>query len=69
MYTYEINLKWSDKRKGILSSPILLQNIEVATPPEFPKGMEKILSIILFRLAILSRIVFRIHFRKNIKLY
>ena len=69
MYTYELNLKWSDKRKGILSSPILLQNIEVATPPEFPKGMEKILSIILFCLAILSRIVFRIHFRKNIKLY
>jgi organic hydroperoxide reductase OsmC/OhrA len=44
MYTYEVNLKWSDKRKGMLSSPVLMQNIEVATPPEFPKGMEKIWS-------------------------
>jgi len=44
MYTYEVNLKWSDKRKGILSSPVLPQNIEVATSPEFPKGMEKIWS-------------------------
>ncbi|WP_291096978.1 MULTISPECIES: OsmC family protein [unclassified Flavobacterium] len=42
MYTYEVNLKWSENRKGILSSPILPQKIEVATPPDFPKGMEGI---------------------------
>ncbi|MFV7234336.1 MULTISPECIES: OsmC family protein [Flavobacterium] len=44
MYTYEVNLKWKGKRKGLLSSPVLPQNIEVATPPEFPKGMEEIWS-------------------------
>ena len=40
MYTYEVNLKWTVNRKGVLSSPKLPQQIEVATPPEFPKGME-----------------------------
>lgn len=30
--------------KGIMSSPILPLKIEVATPPEFPKGMEGIWS-------------------------
>ena len=40
MYTYEVNLKWTVNRKGVLSSPILPQQIEVATPPDFPKGME-----------------------------
>ena len=44
MYTYEVNLKWKGKRKGLLSSPVLPQNIEVATPPEFPKGIEEIWS-------------------------
>ncbi len=42
MYTYEVNLKWRVNRKGILSSPSLPQKIEVATPREFPKGMEGI---------------------------
>ena len=40
MYTYEVNLKWTVNRKGVLSSPELPQQIEVATPPDFPKGME-----------------------------
>ena len=40
MYTYEVNLKWTVNRKGVLSSPSLPQKIEVATPPDFPKGME-----------------------------
>jgi organic hydroperoxide reductase OsmC/OhrA len=40
MYTYEVNLKWTVNRKGVLSSPVLPQKIEVATPPDFPKGME-----------------------------
>lgn len=44
MQTYEVNLKWTGKRKGILSSPSLPCTIEVATPPEFPKGMEGIWS-------------------------
>ncbi|PWA05816.1 OsmC family protein [Flavobacterium psychrotolerans] len=44
MQTYEVNLKWTGRRKGLLSSPVLPQNIEVATPPDFPKGMEGIWS-------------------------
>jgi peroxiredoxin-like protein len=41
---YEVNLNWSDDRKGIVKSPVLQQSIEVATPPEFPKGIEGIWS-------------------------
>lgn len=44
MYNYEVNLLWTENRKGIISSPVLTQSIEVATPPEFPKGMEGIWS-------------------------
>ena len=40
MYSYEVNLKWTVNRKGTLSSPNLPKQIEVATPPNFPKGME-----------------------------
>lgn len=40
MHTYEVSLKWTSERKGVLSSPVLPQEIEVATPPEFPKGIE-----------------------------
>ena len=43
-HTYEVNLQWSAERKGVLSSPILNASIEVATPPEFPKGMPGIWS-------------------------
>jgi len=42
MHTYHVNLKWTNERKGILSSPVLRKEIEVATPPEFPKGIEGI---------------------------
>ena len=41
---YKVNLKWELDRKGILSSPILNEEIEVATPPEFPKGIEGVWS-------------------------
>lgn len=44
MFNYEVNLKWIENRKGTLSSPILPQKIDVATPPDFPKGMEGIWS-------------------------
>lgn len=37
MYQYEVNLKWSEDRKGNVNSPDLLQSIEVATPPNFQK--------------------------------
>jgi peroxiredoxin-like protein len=44
MYTYEVNLSWNEDRKGTIFSPVLSQSIEVATPPEFPKGIEGIWS-------------------------
>lgn len=44
MQTYEVNLKWTGNRKGLLCSPALPEKIEVATPYDFPKGMEGIWS-------------------------
>lgn len=41
---YNVNVEWKNDRKGEMSSPELSQNIEVATPPQFPKGMEGIWS-------------------------
>ena len=43
-HNYEVNLQWNNDRKGTLSSPVLPIQIEVATPPEFPKGMTGIWS-------------------------
>ncbi|MEQ9308957.1 MAG: OsmC family protein [Balneolaceae bacterium] len=44
VHNYEVDLKWQSDRKGLLSSPVLNEQIEIATPPEFPKGMEGIWS-------------------------
>jgi peroxiredoxin-like protein len=41
---YEVSLHWDSERKGTLSSPVLNTTLEVATPPEFPKGMPGIWS-------------------------
>ena len=41
---YNVNISWKNKRKGEMSSPELRQSIEIATPPEFPKGIEGIWS-------------------------
>lgn len=43
-HTYTVTLKWENDRKGIMSSPELTTTIEVATPPEFDKGMPNIWS-------------------------
>lgn len=43
-HNYEVNLEWSSDRLGNLTSPVLNDTIEVATPPEFPKGMAGIWS-------------------------
>ena len=43
-HQYEVNLKWEIDRKGKLSSPVLPTQIEVATPPDFDKGMAGIWS-------------------------
>lgn len=41
---YTVNLRWDADRKGTLSSDELNESLTVATPPPFPKGMEKIWS-------------------------
>lgn len=42
-HDYQVNVKWKEVRKGIMSSPSL-SDIEIATPPQFPKGHEGIWS-------------------------
>jgi peroxiredoxin-like protein len=41
---YNVNLNWIKDRKGKMASPELNDTIEVATPPEFPNGIEGIWS-------------------------
>lgn len=43
-HKYEVNVEWTQDRKGTISSPVLTQQIEVATPPDFPKGEPNIWS-------------------------
>ncbi|QHI36932.1 hypothetical protein IMCC3317_23020 [Kordia antarctica] len=50
-HTYNVNVSWTQDRKGIMCSPELKNNetnetncLEVATPPEFPGGMPNIWS-------------------------
>lgn len=38
-HAYEVNLQWLNDRKGVISSPFLTEQIDVVTPPEFPKGI------------------------------
>ncbi len=39
-HQYTVNLNWVQDRRGEISSPELEEKIEVATPPQFPKGIE-----------------------------
>jgi len=41
---YNVDISWKNDRKGEMSSPELLQSVEIATPPQFPKGIEGIWS-------------------------
>ncbi|MCX6216797.1 OsmC family protein [Spirosoma sp.] len=41
---YEVNLGWQYARLGQLSAPGLTDTIDVAIPPEFPKGMPDVWS-------------------------
>jgi len=43
-HLYEVSVNWQADRKGVMSSPVLNAKIEVATPPQFPKGIEGIWS-------------------------
>lgn len=44
IHHYEVKVNWEADRKGLMTSPVLNDNIEVATPPEFPKGIPGIWS-------------------------
>ncbi len=44
IHHYQVDLNWEAERKGLMTSPVLDNSIEVATPPEFPKGMPRIWS-------------------------
>lgn len=41
---YDVHVTWEGERKGSMRSDVLPTAIEVATPPEFPKGMSGIWS-------------------------
>ncbi|MDZ7716803.1 MAG: OsmC family protein [Balneolaceae bacterium] len=43
-HTYKVDLSWKENRTGTLRSPELEDTIEVATPPQFPGGVEGIWS-------------------------
>lgn len=41
IHYYEVNLLWNQDTRGTLSAPGIPHQIEVATPPEFPKGVKE----------------------------
>ena len=43
-HNYEVSVSWNTDRRGTLTSPDLNNEIEVATPPQFPMGIENIWS-------------------------
>ena len=43
-HLYTVDLNWIADRKGEIFSPELNTTIEVATPPQFPKGIDRIWS-------------------------
>lgn len=43
-HSYTVDLDWKKQRMGILHSEVLEDELRVATPPEFPGGMEGIWS-------------------------
>lgn len=43
-HLYNVNVTWSNDRKGVMQSPELDTTIDVATPPQFNKGMPGIWS-------------------------
>lgn len=41
---YEVSVKWDKDRKGTLSSSQLNDSLVVVTPPQFPKGIDRLWS-------------------------
>ena len=37
---YNVDISWKSGRTGEMSSPELQHTVEIATPPQFPKGVE-----------------------------
>jgi peroxiredoxin-like protein len=44
VHYYQVRIDWKKDRKGVASSNVLPESIEVATPPEFPKGISGVWS-------------------------
>lgn len=44
VHFYDVDVNWTSDRKGTMTSSVLPQSIEVATPPEFPQGIAGIWS-------------------------
>lgn len=43
-HEYKVEVNWKSARLGVLNSPELTDEVNVATPPQFNKGIEKIWS-------------------------
>lgn len=43
-HQYRVDVNWMEGSRGTLSSPVIPESIEVATPPEFPGGVEGVWS-------------------------
>jgi len=43
-HSFEINIAWKEGRIGTMDSPALNDKLDVATPPEFPGGVEGVWS-------------------------
>lgn len=43
-HNYTVNIQWNEGRIGTMQSPELNNTIQVATPPQFPQGVEGIWS-------------------------
>jgi peroxiredoxin-like protein len=43
-HIYDVTINWKEGRVGMMHSEVLEQEIEVATPPEFPGGVEGVWS-------------------------
>lgn len=43
-HQYPVHVSWNNDRIGVISSPDVDNNITVATPPEFPKGVPNVWS-------------------------
>ena len=43
-HVYDVSVQWTENRKGMLTSEVLENGIEVATPPQFSGGIDGVWS-------------------------